>query len=200
MLNKFGMCLAVCLLGTPLFAAEQDRMSDAVWAHVNVSSVTTSTVTIAIDLSNTTTWPHRSARSIQILGWKMDVDKVAAGTGTVKIGVLTSVNASSGTVSWFQTKNFIRNASNTTNLETMNLFPAAINTYVSASGTTPYLITSETTTLNDTEALEYQNDVPLPATVGAGVVPSVGDILLRVIGGGANAVGVVLDILYFGLP
>ncbi len=201
----WGMVLAVCVLaGVSAQAANRQRQSDAVWSYTRVTGVVNSTAVIAVDLSNTAApWPHKSVQAANIQAYRIEVDKVAAGTGTVKVGVITSVNASSGTVSWLFTKEISKNVSNTSNVEVANFYPAALNAYVNASGQTPEFITQDVVPLTDTEALEYQNDVALPTsqTGGTPVPPAKGDIILRVQGGGStNTTNVSLGLLYFTIP
>lgn len=196
----FGL-LGLLLLAKAAMAGELKKQQDAVWVHYKTpTAVVTSTAVVLVDISNTATYPHKSAGSARIVGWDIEIDKVAAGTTTVKMGVVTSVNASSGTVSWFYTKTLEKNVSNSTNFDDFKLDPSEINTYVSSSGATPFLLTNEKVTLSDAEALEYQNDVAIPSTSGTDTIPAVGDILLRVIGGGSNTTVVSANVLYYTAP
>lgn len=199
--NLLSAAALFLLTSASAHAANQDRLSDAVWVETRAPAVVVSTAVIAIDLSDTSNFPHKTNNAISIVGYRIDLDKAAASTATVKIGVVTSVNASSGTVTWFLSKEHLRNVSNAGVNESFHLFPAVIRAYVSSSGTTPEILSSNKVTLTDTEALEYQNDVPLPTTAGTHVAPARGDIIVRVIGGGASATaGALVDLLYFSGP
>lgn len=166
---------------------------DAKWVNYQTGVVTTSTVAVVVDV------PY--GKSAKVSGWDVEVDKVAAGTATVKLGVITRVNSSSGTVRWFWEKSLERNVSNTTSRDLVLLHPSSIDTRVVGvtpgdltpvdPTSTPGFTTSDRVTAGDAEATEYQDDVPMATTEGVFVLPNVGDVVMRVIGGGSTNTTVV---------
>ena len=176
---------------------------DAKWVSYRATSVVTSTAAVLVDVP--------IGKWARIGGWSVELDKVAAGTTTVKMGIVTSVNESSGTVRWFYVKTSEKNLSNTNAVDTRILWPATIDGRVVGGGpsgllpggfgTTPGFVTGDVVTFADAEALEYQNDVPLPTTNSGNVIPQVGDVILRVVGGGStNPTTVTANLLYYLEP
>lgn len=197
----FGVAM---LMGVGMsHAAMPWNSPDALWTSYKTGTVTTSTVAVIVDAA-----PGRWAK---VAGWDVEIDKVAAGTATVKMGVITGINSSSGTVRWFWEKNLEKNVSNTTSKDHAVLWPSSIDTRVVGvtvgsltavdPTSTPGFATSSRVTAADTEALDFQNDVPTATTEGGFMFPSVGDVVLRVIGGGStNSTVVNARVLYWIEP
>jgi hypothetical protein len=160
-----------------------------------VAAATTSTAVVVIDLSNTTSWPHKETGEIIIDSIRYDVDKVAASTGSVKVGVITYINASTGTVTWFLNREFEKNVSNTqiSAIQAYTEFPVRcrVDPLTPFTGSTPYILSNETTTGSTT----YQSDVNLPSPVG-NTSPGVGDIVFAVTKDPTNAATVSIEIRY----
>lgn len=158
-----------------------------------------STAAVVIDLSNNTSWPHRRSNEIYIQSARLMVDKLAASTCTVKLGVVNFVNASTGSVTWFKELPSARNASNT------NFFdPPYTEVYYDAlvqrastndtDGATPYILSNDKTS----GSTIYQNDVILPSPLTTGTIPAVGDIVLSVVNSdSSNAIDVYAEVIYF---
>jgi|GEM_PF-5401521 len=161
-----------------------------------LDGITASTSTILIDLSDTTNFPHEKTGYACLTNIRINVDKVAASTATIKIGVVTEVGATNGDVEWFFSKVFEADTVGTHLVENVNFAPAVIRAYVNSSGGTPYLLSSDRTT----DSTVYQTDVGLPTTAdtGGGVFPSAGDIVLRVeYETGASASDITVEALYY---
>lgn len=163
-----------------------------------VAAANISTSTIVIDKSDITNWPHTKPDHISVVGIDLDVDKVAAATATVKLGVVNHVNASTGSVTWFWARNFGLNVSNTDTKITEIYYPLSIKTKVevqsgNTDGVTPFLLSDDTTS----GSTIFQNDVLLTATSGTDVAPSEGDIVMQVNGGGSNTLTIDLHLWYY---
>lgn len=195
---------AILLFGPrkPCFAApqESDLRSKSIQAHYNLAvAADISTHTVLIDLN--TAWPNPTQQTgaIKITGLSVQIDKTAASTATVRIGVINSINASTGSVTWFYELKNQRNVSNTNNnpiintdnaIRDLTVIPPTPNT--GADGTTPYLISNITTSASTI----YQTDVRLPSPIGvAGTLPKLGDVVMNVING-TVAIDVLVDVLY----
>lgn len=171
--------------------------------HYSTSLIaaTISTDTILIDLSDTVNWPHKETGEIQIQSISVVIDKVAASTGSVKIGVVNTVNSSTGSVSWikdFQTRN---NLSNSAIIKFDRVDPTYYRCRVnsqglSADGLTPYFLTNDKTVASTT----FQNDVALSTTFGPGVFPATGDIILEINKDASNAWNVDIEVSYNSKP
>jgi hypothetical protein len=199
---KLAALAAAFLFATKLsHASFLDEQQDAVWVHYKMASVAATTATVVVDLSDTANFPHKDSGFLKIVGWHVDIDQVAAGTSTVRLGVVTSINASSGTVTWFYQKSLTLNVSGTSKLDSFVLAPGEVNTKIK-SGATPYILGSDQTDLTSTDALLFQNDIPIPSARGGvnTALPAVGDIVALVVGGGANAVIPTVDLLYLSEP
>lgn len=159
---------------------DQTVVASSTWTF---STAVTSTATILIDLSDTTNWPHKKNRQINISSIRMIVDKAAAGTFAARVGVVTFVDVSSGSVTWFWHLGSGLNVSNTANSQLTTgeyFYKCRVNPLVPVSvaeGTTPFII-SNSKTLGSTV---YQTDVPLPSLLPVGpVFPGVGDIVMDI--------------------
>ncbi len=177
----------------------QEIPDKAVEVHYNlVVGAAVSTNTVLISLSSTTIWPHKENGELNLDVVRMAIDKVAASSATVRLGVLNMVNSSSGSVTWLTVLASTKNVSNTTNLVFANYLPVSIRCRVNKAaladtdGTTPYLFSNETTSASTA----YQNDVYLQSPAG-NILPGTGDIILQVVNNDqTNAINVVMDVIY----
>lgn len=157
----------------------------------------TSTAAVVIDLSDTTNWPHRRRGSLIVQDIQVKVDKVTASSCTVKLGVVSFVNDSSGTVKWFygveQAKN-VGDAYNWVATNGMTYYNLLVQPVVDQSGATPLILTNDVTT----QSTVYQRDVPLPSPSSVMAAPGVGDCVISVANSDAtNSVDVYLEVHYF---
>lgn len=144
------------------------------------TTVAFATYSILVDLSSTTIFSHDETGEIHITRIDVLVDKLAASTGTIKLGVVNSVNVTTGSVTFFARNSFERNISNTTNLLTVNLEDSSVKARADAPapggvnvGTTPFIYSND----NLSESTIFQTDVKLP-TPNGNAGPGLGDIIL----------------------
>ena len=182
-MKKLIFALAVLAVSSPLHALPYSSVfrDDAVEIVYTSPAVVGSTAAVLIDLSNTTTWPHKQTGSANIYGIWVDFDKIGASTGTVKVGVVTNIDGSSGTVKWFYV------AANTTNHvstpgPTSPVIAGLIRTKVSGNAT-PFITTNNSSSFSTL----YQTDVTLPTAAGTFVAPAIGDVVAFIEGGGTSA-------------
>lgn len=197
MKKLFGLLMLLGLAAGSAHAAQRNEevvRHNSRTAHYLFNGITASTSAILIDLSDTTNFKHAQTGEILITGIRFSVDKVAASSATVMIGVVTFVDASTGTVKWFVTKRFAKDSVLTHFAELLNPNPAVWHVSVNTDGTTPLLVTNETASTNDAT---YQTDVNLPTSAGNQTPPGVGDIIIRVVMGGATALSTEADIFYY---
>lgn len=197
-----ALIISVCSISAE--AGIFDNIPDkAVSVHYKLTvAANTSTHTVLVDLSNTTNWPHKETGYIAIDALKVTVDKVAASSPTVKIGVVTFVDASTGSVAYAWSLDASKNVSNTS-VEAFNNWspsflrlkvnPTAPTGVLFTDGSTPYLLSSEHVRANTA----FQTDVILPNPYGTDAAPGLGDIILSVNNVDAtNSVIVIVDLLY----
>lgn len=196
----------------PCFALSIEEYTKDVTVRVHynlaVAAATTSTAAVIIDLSDTTNWPHKmysgSVGFLSISTIRAEVDKVAASTFTLKIGVVTAVDTSTGSVKWFATCSNALNVSNTnnvpmifTNNQLNDLKVIAPTPNSGLDGTTPFLLSSDVTS----GSTIYQTDVPLPSPVAGGsTAPGIGDIVMSYTKDATNANNVTIDLWYHAEP
>lgn len=175
----------------------QEVPDKAVEVHYRLDvAANITTNTIVIDLSDTTNWPHKETGELNLDSVRLNIDKVAASTVTVKLGVVTYVDSSTGCVTWFTLLSSSQNVSNTNVYSFTNYMPTFIKcrvnpgTSAGANGTTPYIFSNDTT-LGSTI---FQNDVVLPTPAG-NAAPGTGDIVMQVSQAGTATV-VILDLVY----
>ena len=141
-----------------------------------LTTVVVSTSAVLIDVSDTTNWPHGETGEVQINFIRVSVDKAAASTATVGIGVVTALSASNGNVTWVYGLSSLHNVSNTSLGEVVDFQPSWIGLKaIPADGSTPDILSNDTTSASSV----YQNDTILPSTSGTDVAPAVGDIVLE---------------------
>ncbi len=162
-----------------------------------------------ISLSTTTgLFPHLDHGEIDISHIDVVMDKIAASTTTVKIGVVNFVNTSTGSVTFFYSKTAVHNVSNTAGTDFLNFTPTFIrckvkpnNTAISTDvdGLTPYIISNDkisgSTVYNSSATVSMQ----LPSIVGP-ITPRPGDIVMQVITDASNAVNILVNLVYHSEP
>jgi hypothetical protein len=162
-------------------------------------SVVSSTHVVLIDLSDIVNYPHKERGEIHIIGYEITVDKLAASTGTLKIGVVDAINFASGTVTFFDRLPFEKSVSNNVVTLKANFEEALINTHANGHtpggnviGTTPFILSNDRTQ----QSALFQTDVNLPSTTGS-TFPGLGDIILYLSNGDAtNTIDVITKIMY----
>lgn len=162
-----------------------------------------------ISLSTTSgLFPHKDTGEIDISHFNFNLDKPAASTGTVRLGVITMVSPSTGSVSFFYSFSFQKNVSNNGLPIPMNQTPSFVRCRVNSGmvsttnflvdGLTPYILTNETRSGSGLYA--STNSVPSPISAGA-VLPRVGDIVLEYNNfDAANTIPLNVDIWYHSEP
>ncbi len=200
-LNRLFLFAALLFAVAPARAWIFDQAPDktmTIHYRLNVAA-NISTSTVLIDLSNTTTWPHKDTGEIDISSVKVEFDKLAASTATAKIGIANYVGYSTGSVTWFYAKENNLNVSNADIGDPLHVEPCFIRaravpaSTVDTDGGTPYILSSEITSgsaLYKSSATYFNS--PLSTTY---VNLSRGDILLFVQTGSA-AVTVTVDLQY----
>ncbi len=201
-MNKW--ILAVLALGLFTGRAQAgffDQQADAVFAkYVTPAAVVNSTAAIVIDKSDTTSFPHDKTGHLRILSVDVSIDQVAAGTSTVKVGVLTGVNASSGTVSWFHTLDNTLNVSNTQNRSEYSWIPAELNARATSAGATAFISNDKTSvTPVVRQPLLFQSDVALLNPTGTEANPAIGDIVAEIQASPANGAIVSIGVVYYSV-
>lgn len=187
-MKKILLSIAI-VIGVSSFAKADlfDRQKDKTMMVRSTMTVSAnaSTTTILIDLSSTSAfngWPHQDNREINISGIEISWDKIAASSCSVKIGVVTFVNTSTGSVTWFASNDNERNVSNTKSYSWISpiegYYKCRVNSVqqstigVNTDGLTPYILTNDKTSGSTT----FQTDVNLPSPLG-NRFPGVGDIV-----------------------
>lgn len=194
-----GLIFLSSVAHADLFGSVKDKSVSVVYKLAVAANA--STHTILIDVSNTSSWPHKDTRQINISDIRIGVDKTAASTCTVNIGVVNFVNASTGSVTWFYSQNSERNVSNTN----VNPFTNYHETFVRAkvnpsttpdqNGSTPYILSNQTLS----GSTVYQLDVNLPNPASTAAAPGVGDIVMNV-ANGTVALEVYVEVIYHSQP
>ena len=200
----FGF-IGLVLCGGILSAAprESDLRSKTMVVHSTFTlAVNVTTNVVLVDLSDTVNFPHDETGYINITGIKVQFDKLAASTCSVRLGVVTHVNASTGSVKYFYEMSTLGNVNNTNIYQsawTDNQFrclKVIPSTTQDTEGSTPYL-TSNSEMRGSTI---FQNDVNLPSFYSWPVSnssPGVGDIIATARNLSASATIVVnIDLLY----
>lgn len=187
MLKKIFVALALIgLFHTVSHAVGSSSLTDrshTIRYRIETAAATASTSAVIIDLSDTTNYPHKETGYVVVDSIRIQVDKAAASTCTVRVGVVNFVNSSTGSVTWFATNENLLNVSNTDNDPLLHYGMFPIKLYVTRAATadtqggTPFLLSNETTNGSTT----YQNDVALPSPILSGSSrPGVGDVVIDI--------------------
>ena len=188
-MKKLSWLLLFLLLAGPVHAAYGDREDDInQLLHYSTYSMTASTHLIFIDISDATNFNLRSLRKeIRFSYIKCVLDKATDAYGTVKLGVVTSVGVSSGTISYFYDAPF--KASTGTNIVYEEVYSPS---YLKARSSLRDIVTSDI----DTDNVAFNNQTSLNTVIGTSAAPAVGDIILTITKDDANSANIVIDALY----
>ena len=192
MLKKFVLFVGIVLCAGVVkaegwFDGRDNSSSDqyTVYYASAPMAVSASTTVVLVALSSNT-WAHPTGqKAIVVDTIQIDNDKTAATTSIVKVGVIREINASSGTIVWFERVGQGINVSNTNTFQLIK-YDGGINCKVvpvsvpggSNIGSTPYLLSNDLT--QGSSALTI--NLPLPSVVTTGIVykPRVGDIVANI--------------------
>jgi hypothetical protein len=186
-----------------LFRAEQVPDKTVVINYeFSISSTIGSTTTLIVDLSSTTAWPHSRTKGVKISAIRLGIDAMREATGTIKLGVITHVGASTGSVTWFHSKRIeVSTLTYTLNgNDLVNFTPLWINAKVDGGtrldgsvGTTPFIMSNDTTA----GTTDIQDDSNLPSPDGD-TFPGLGDIVMEIKKDVVGAMVIVLQLFYHG--
>lgn len=195
-MKKLLLFFAPLLISSHLFALDPFGLrEDSFFSKYKLNGVSVSTSVILIDLSDATNFPHKATNrtgGVSVTSVRTVVDKVAASSGAVNIGVVYEVNATTGSVRWFYTNDFRSDTVGTHLIDFVNYTPSALRTNIDSTGSSFYTISS-TATVRSTI---YQTDVGLPTTnaINGSVNPAVGDIILRYDSNANSQTGINIDV------
>lgn len=191
LLGSVGVAKADFLYGGNI----QDK---SISIHLSTTTAASSGAMILVDLSSTTVWQHIETGQVNISALAVSYDKLAASSCTVRLGVVTRVDASSGTVEWFYSSDSLINVSNTDISRFQNVYEPMYRLRVNGAtpvtdGTTPFLVTNDISTLSTV----YQSDVNLTTVANTSGPPAVGDVVMDYNKpGGATSATIVVDLQY----
>ncbi len=194
----FGLIMLAGGIAKADFETERSKEVSIWISSTSLAGATGTTSYILIDKSDTENWPIKDGKSIHITSIYSDIDKAAASTTTVRFGVVTWIDASSGTVKWFYGLGYNLNVSNADNIKQINFPGDGLNTSIISSGTitgngfTPAILSTEVTD----HSTVYQNDIEMPTINTTYVKPQVGDIIIE-IGKAAAAINYLFNIRYY---
>lgn len=174
----------------------------SIWiSSVSPTGFSGTTSYILIDLSDTTNWPHKDKGEIHITSIYSDIDKAAASTSSVRMGVINMVSPSTGSITWFNGIRSGNNVSNTDILFQYDQTDYGLNLKINKNatqginGTTPYLLSTEKT--NGSSAINLSTGMP---TIQSGyALPGVGDVIIEFAKAG-TAITYNLLIKYYTQP
>lgn len=195
MFKKLFLFLALILIaGIAKASWWDDRPDQYTVVYTSATAASVSTTVVMVPLSSTT-WSHPTdARAIIVDSIQLDLDKAAATTSVIKIGVVREVNTSSGTIVWFEQMGNAFNVSNTNDFQYVIYPDGGLNCRVNSRtpnfgpnlGTTPYILSN-----NTLQSALINSAIPLPSVVQTDgtpiALPRVGDIVLNIVDGAAVA-------------
>ena len=178
-----------------VFERNPDRNVFVRYTH-DVAATVTSTNAIVVDLSDSTNFPHGETRELRVNWARISLDKTAASTATVKLGVVNYVGASTGSVTWFHVLTSSNNVSNTNIESLLDVQPSWVSLKVipgsgGTDGSTPYLISNDKTTGSG----DFQNDLELTTTYGD-AAPNIGDLVVTIDNVVGNTLRVLVELIY----
>lgn len=155
-----------------IIVTETEREKN-VYAAYGITSAAATTWALLIDRSDTENWPHEDTGRIDISYLTMQVDRNANAVGSLAVGVVTSIAASTAHVSFFAGISFSNNSE--THVRTVeNYAPSQLKLGV-VSGRALYLATTATVSTS-----AFGTSIPLNSYRGsATVVADPGDVVIR---------------------
>lgn len=153
-------------------------------------------------------FPHLDTGEIDTHYIHIVVDKIAAATATVKIGVVNFVNTSTGSVTFFYEKVANRNVSNTVGSDMFAPEPAFVRCKVrpnntalttDVDGLTPFILSNDKLSGSALYHSTTTATAQLNSPVGL-ISPRVGDIIMQVLTDSSNPVNVIVNIAYHSEP
>ena len=198
--------LGLFILASPSFihAISPVNEDSNVLIHYSNASVDTSTSIVMMDLSDTTNFKHRYTGNFVISEIHVAVDRtgssgVTSSTGTIKIGVVNVVNASTGSVTYFYEFPILKSGSFTAPVSDSKIYSPSFlrckvipGANINTDGETPYIVSNS----KDAGSTSFQDDTTIPTTLGDLVYPTVGDIILSLTEATAGSYAISVDILY----
>jgi len=200
MVKKICFSIAVMFLmaGTSKASWWDDRPDQFTVTVSSAFAASASTTIVVVPLSSSTAagipiWPHPlGARAIIVDSIQVDLDKAAATTSVIKVGVIREINVSSGTIAWFEKVGNALNVSNTNVFQYVVYPDGGLNCRVNPSspnfgpniGKTPYILTNDTL-----QSALIASNLPLPSAADGTpqYMPRVGDIVMNIVDGAAAA-------------
>lgn len=161
--------------------------------HYSKTSITASTTAILVDLSDTTNFKHSKTNGANIDSIRLDIGKVAGSSGTIKLGVVTEVDASNGSVYWFTTKHMQEGTVEKNLDDEIGFSLSKIRTRIDPDNDVPLYFATNDSSLGDTT---YQTDVNLPTVLGSNAAPAEGDIIFQFTNDGGDAWNISLRLSY----
>lgn len=156
-----------------------------------LNNVTASTSTVLIKLSDTVNYPHKYNGAININNIKVAVDKVAASSGTVKIGVITASSSTAVSVTFFYEASFKRDTISTIFRENKNEDGFLTRCRVTNSAT-PFIASNDQLLGNTI----FGAGTLLPSPVGSSTVGGPGDIVMFYTANGVGTVDLDVELIY----
>jgi hypothetical protein len=187
LLFLFSFLLLPCLS----YAISPIDEDDNIRVHYVKYAISSSTNIVLMDLSDITNYKHKYTGNFVISDISLNVERMNTSTGTVKIGVMNFVNASTGSVTYFYEKQLYQVSDSTEIINIHeNYSPSLIrckvvpSSTVNTNGSTPYIASNNSTS----GSTVFQSDVRLLNSLETNIFPNVGDIILTVDKGSAGGV------------
>lgn len=157
-------------------------------AYLGAEAVAATTGYVLVDLSDTTNYPHTKTVELHVLGLKVRTEKASDGVYDLWFGVITEVDATDGSVKFFEVIHLesVHNPTDSTDRLVLDIdytlggsSPAGINLNITGGAATKFVSSA---TLADSNV--WQTDTGLLSPVGAagGTTgkPGAGDLVLYV--------------------
>lgn len=175
-----------------MFSTETERET-GVFVMLTDSQTTASTYYYGlIDKSDTVNWPHSFSARIDLSVIRVSLDKQSNGTGSFAIGVITRVDGTDADIDFIYNLSFEENDSISAN-DSLNYSPSQLKCSVSAGELQRIktsLVSNNVSAINTAGGdLEFNGDT---------FVPSVGDIVGRLIKTGAGSISFTALVGYHG--
>ena len=166
--------------------------NESVVSKFSMTSVAASTNAVIVDLSDTANFTHEFTGGIEILSLRVSIEKIAASSGTIKIGVVSACNVSVGTVTYFAE---LRHNAGAAGYSTANLVLNDAVIYATVGNDEiPKGILSNDRLLSSTA---FQTDVTLPSPIPVGAsFPGKGDIVMTYTTSDSVLANITVEVIY----
>lgn len=168
---------------------------NSVFSAYAKQGIAATTYAVLVDLNDTAHWPHSGTNYLDLFKVYMTVDRASNTHGTLRVGVITRVDATSADVTFFNRLDF-DNSSDAHLTRDRSFSPSTLSMKQSGGMVSRFVSTGRVTGLT-----AINTATPMESYLGpASVVPAVGDVIIGFEYASGGAYSATVSCFYMGWP